>query len=316
MNLLMQAIAQTEQKTNESQNEIVSVENMITESKNFDKDCGIAFQRDIMELFKIKSVPVSSPFGQIKGQNALYTLDENGKPIECINGKVSDRYKIHQPIEVIKAFESAANNCNLTIKKVLTNPYTGGLLINAEYGNCRLVGENHNVQINFYTAHDGKRKTFASLDLLRMACFNQIPTLFRNKERHILSEKHYNPLCFNALEKLISEVPNALNRKQENIEKLRDTKLSLNDFLEIWIKYENLDRESKSFGRKIQTIRDIYINGRGQENIQNTAYAAYQAVTYNNTHTETRRTKNEIENGIKKQNNSLLFEQLLLETIV
>lgn len=258
-------------------------------------------------VFTVETLPISSEYSIIPKKKGLFVEKK------CIN-IVSDSYKVHQPSEVIQTFKDVTAEIGLEVNRIITNKTNGGLLLSASYNdNVKILGEKHNANLVFYTSHCGKHKTFLSLDLMRLACFNQVPTLAANKKRHIISEKHYqNALSMTCLQKVLAKIPAMIADYNEKASTLIDKKLSFDDFLNLWIEKEKLQHTAKSYDRKINKLRETYYNAPGQKQLTDSAYKAYQTVTYLNTH-EIRDTPNKEETRhITNANNSIeyLFELL------
>lgn len=240
------------------------------------------------ELFEVESAPISGPHGIIDNKQGLFV---NG---ECVN-LVSGKYEVHQPNEILAQFQKVEREHGLQINKVLTNPHKGALLISAKYDQTKITGEKHDVNLVFYTSHCGKFRTVLSCDLLRIACFNQIPTIMANKSRHLFAEKHYrNALDIDVIGKSIAEVPRMVNQYNRKANLLRDTKLSISDFIDIWTTHYKQEKTAKQYDSKVAKAREIYSYATGQRELEDSAYKAYQAFTFMNTH-ETKDTKHQLE---------------------
>jgi hypothetical protein len=260
------------------------------------------------QFFEVEEHSISGPYGRLPGKKGLFVNEKN------IN-IVSDNYACHQPIEIAKTFQRVSESHGMEINAVMPNPHNGGLMMSAKYAGMNVGGDKTDVNLTFYTSHDGKSKTFLSLDTLRIACFNQLPALYRNKSRFIFAEKHYkNALDVNLIGEALANIPDSINAHNDKLNTLRDTKLSLDDFLEMWKEHYKLKEEQKQFQSKIDKMKAIYRNAPGQELCPtDSAYKALQAVTYANTH-EGRNTSMKIENSIiKGGNDSLVFLEELLE---
>lgn len=249
-------------------------------------------------------------FGKIPGKRALMVGNEGDQ--HCVN-IVSDKYEIHQPVDIYRQFERVSNEFGLTLNKTIFNPKNGGLLISANYKSGKIVGDDHDMNLTFYTSHCGKYKTFLTLDLLRIACMNQVPALYRNKDRHIFSEKHYrNALSIDLLGELLQDLPTAIETHHELMDTLRSKSFSKADFVEFAKDHWNLKKEQKQYQSKMDKIIAAFDHAPGQSHLENSAYKAYNAVTYMNTHA-IRNTpmKNETV-MIKNSQNSLTAMQELL----
>jgi hypothetical protein len=259
-------------------------------------------------LFPVVSAPISGPYGEIEGKKGIFVKEKN------IN-VVSNRYEVHQPSEILETFQHVADKTGLQINRILPNEHNGGLMISAKYSDCKVLGENHDVNLTFYTSHCGKYKTFLTLDLLRMACFNQVPTLYKNKDRHIFAEKHYkNALDIKLIGDSLEYIPASITAYEEKAESLNNTKMSFDYFAEMYAKHYKLNKEQKQFDSKVEKLRNVYYNATGQRGLDDSAYKAYQAITFMNTH-ELRNTAMKAENILtKSSNDSLVFlEELLVE---
>lgn len=262
-----------------------------------------------LDVFTVEEKSISSEYGIIKGKKGLYVNKNN------IN-IVSDRYEMHQPKEIIETFREVAKNTGLQFsnKDVILNPRNGGLLLKAKYTDGVFLGEKHDLNLTFYTSHCGKYRTFLTLDALRLACFNQIPVLFKNKKRHLINPKHYaGSLNLDILSKKIEELPASIKAYEEKAEILNQNKMGFDTFLDMWASHNEVNREAKQFDTKVQNLRDTYYHADGQRGLEDTAYKAYQAVTYDNTHGG-RKSDYKQENILTKQSdNSLEMLEVLLE---
>lgn len=259
------------------------------------------------KLFNVDSLTLNTnEHGIVPKKRGLFV---DGK---CIN-IVSDRYEVHQPSEIYQRFVNVAEQSNLTVNRVLPNRNTGGLLLSAKYDSVMLNNEKHDVNLTFFTTHDGKYKTFLTLDLLRMACYNQIPTLYANKSRFIFAEKHYqNALDIELIERILVDIPTVLQDYSQKIELMNDIKINVSMFAEMCREHYKMNAESKQYQTKMEKFKSIYYNAPGQTHLDNNAYKAYQAITYFNTH-EGKNTANKMENSyIKGGNDSLKFMGELL----
>jgi hypothetical protein len=197
---------------------------------------------------------------------------------------------------------------------VLTNPSNGGLLLSAKYADMKIAGDDSKINLTFYTSHCGKYKSILTLDALRLACFNQVPVLYRNKGRWLVAEKHYkNALDIDSIGKLLSHIPESINAHNERMEKLKDVKLGLDDFIQMWENHYKLKKEQKQYDSKIAKLKSTYFAAPGQDICPaESAYKAFQCVTYNNTH-EGRNTAMRLENAFFKGGDDSLewMEELL-----
>lgn len=252
------------------------------------------------KMFDVESAPISGPYGEIDGKKGLFVNEKN------IN-IVSNHYEIVQPRQVLQTFESVAESAGLQINRVLTNPNNGGLMISAFFDQVQIVGEDHNVNLVFYTSHCGKYKTFLTLDLLRIACFNQVPCLYKNKDRFIMAEKHYkNALNIDLMHTYLENIPASVQAYNTKAEILKDFKFSKADFVEWYKDQIKLHEDSKQYQSKLSNIVNTYERAEGQDIAgDNTGYKALQAITYMNTH-QGKNTQFKEENKlIKGGNNSL-----------
>ena len=257
-------------------------------------------------IFEVESLPLRSHHGEVAGKKGIFV---NGN---CIN-IVSNQYKIHQPKKVYDTFEGLAISHGLTIDKVLTNTKNGGLLLSAHYADLKFLGEQHKASLVFYTIHFGKNRTFLTLDFLRVACFNQIPALYQNKQRHIISEKHYqNSLDINSFEKVLESLPAQIQAYNEKAETLQQKSLSFDSFRDLYITHKKLDENQKQFDSKMAEFKGRYFRANGQNGLAESAYKAFQAITYENTHLG-RNTAMQLENSfIKGGDDSLVWLDTLL----
>lgn len=265
-----------------------------------------ALDKKAPRIFEVESLPLHSQHGEIAGKKGLF-VDGN-----CIN-IVSDRYKIHQPRKVYATFEGLATSHGLTIDKVLTNPTNGGLLLSAHYADVKFLGEEHKASLVFYTSHCGKYRTFLTLDFLRIKCFNQVPALYKNKTRHIISEKHYqNSLDIQSFEKVLESLPAQIASYNEKAELLQQKSLPFDSFRELYIQHKKLDTSQKQFDSKMAEFKGRYFRANGQNGLSDSAYKAFQAITYENTHLG-RNTQMKVENNfIKGGDDSLVWLDTLL----
>ena len=260
------------------------------------------------KMFSVESAPIEGPYGTLEGKQGLFVNKQN------IN-IVSDRYEVHQPAEVLNQFNQVAEKTGLQVNRVLPNPKNGGLLISAKYGDAvNFNGDSHDINLVFYTSHCGKYKTFLTLDTLRMACFNQLPALYRNQQRFIFSEKHYkNALDIEVIGKTLEGIPTSLEAHAETLEILGQKSFDFDSFVDLYKQHYKLNSEQKQYQTKLDKIKSVYYNAPGQQHLGENAYKALQAVTYMNTH-EGRNTSMKEENSlIKGGNDSLVFVEELLE---
>lgn len=261
---------------------------------------------DSASIFSVDAKPISSEHGVIPGKKGIFVGNH------CVN-IVSKSYEIHQPSEILEAFESVAAKSGLSINRIVTNPENGGLLIGAKYGDCKVMNESHDINLSFYTSHCGKYKTFLTLDLLRIACMNQVPVLYKNKERHIISEKHYrHALDIAAMQRCIEGIPDSIAAFSNNAEVLQQKSLSFSAFLDLYVKHYKQDTAATRWDSKVQKLREIYFSAPGQKGLKDTGYKAFQAITFANTH-DLRETKYKNETVIgRASDDSLAFMRALL----
>lgn len=260
------------------------------------------------ELFTVEEHNLTSHYGTIPNKKGLFV---NGQNINI----VSDRYEVHQPKDIAKQFYNATQSQGLEVNRCIANPNNGGLLLSAKYSNQIVGGDSTDINLTFYTSHDGKYKTFLSLDTLRIACFNQLPILYKNKDRFIFAEKHYkNALDIERIGQFIAGIPASVGQHNDKLNALKETKLSLADLTDLFIEHYKLKKEQKQFQTKVDAFKSMYYNAPGQAIApHNTAYKALQAITYRNTH-EGRKTAMQEENRlIKGGNDSLEWLDNLLE---
>jgi len=243
---------------------------------------------DDMKFFEVSRQPVT-----LEGTDILVprknAITVNGTPTGHMT---SEKYAIHQPKNIYRSFQRVCKKTGLEIdrKRSFLNPSNGGMILSAKYktkmfdtGNKK---ERHDFNVVFYTAHDGKYKTFLTIDVLRLLCMNQAPALYRGKDNHVMSEKHYkNALKLSTLESRLEGIEQSVNMYQARMENLCDVKMTLADFKEFYIAHYKLDKESSHFDGKMETLEDVYYDAKGQSEIANdTAYKAFNVITYLNTH--------------------------------
>lgn len=240
-----------------------------------------------IDFFNVKSAQIT-----VKGESTAIPK----KRAILVNGNTvnitSDKYAIHQPADIYKAFERVCSKTKLEInpEKTMLNPKTGGMILSAKYAtkmfDAGTKKEAHDINVVFYTSHDGKYRTFMTLDVLRILCMNQAPALYKGKDKHIMSEKHYqNALKLSTLESRLEGIEESVRMYKARSEQLCDVKLTLADFTEFYIGHYGLNRDSSHFDGKINALHDVYNGAKGQASIANdTAYKAYNAITYINTH--------------------------------
>ena len=230
-------------------------------------------------MFTVKEMPIFSDFGKIHNKKGLF-VDE-----KCIN-IVSDKYEIHQPKEILATFTSVAERTGLEISTVKTNSFNGGMLISAKYSECFIADDKHDINLVFYTSHCGKYRTFLTLNALRIACFNQVPVLYKNQNRFIVAEKHYqNALDVNMIERVLENIPASVAAYKTRADRLKDVRLTEADFVEWYVKQMKWNEDSKQFDSKVAKLRAVYRGAEGQDVAgDNTAWKGFNAVTYINTH--------------------------------
>ncbi len=259
------------------------------------------------DFFEVEKKPISGPYGDIPNRKGIF-CDE-----QCIN-VVSNGYEIHQPIEIYNKFAERVDSHNLTINRVLNNPKNGGLLLSAKFANTKIMGEEHDINLTFYTSHCGKYRTFLSVDLLCIPCFNQIPTLYKNSSRFIVAEKHYkNALDIDAFDQALTNIPQTVLAYNEKAEALKDFHFTYDDFVQFYIESYKVDVEAKRFDKKVEALKNIYYNGANQKSYGPNALKAFQAITFMNTH-ELKDTAMKQENMLIKGGNDSLkqMERLLV----
>lgn len=204
----------------------------------------------------------------------------------------SEKYAIHQPRDIFKSFQKVCRKTGLEIdeKRSFLNPKNGGMILSAKYATKMLSTgkkrERNDFNIVFYTAHDGKYKTFLTIDVLRILCMNQAPALYRGKDNHVMSEKHYkDSLKLSTLESRLEGIEESVRMYQARMEQLCGTKMTFKAFKDFYIAHYGLNVESSHFDGKMEKLEESYFGARGQDAIANdTAYKAYNAITYLNTH--------------------------------
>lgn len=237
----------------------------------------------------------------IPGKKALLINEK------CVN-IVSNRYKVVQPTDVMETFQKMSG---LTIDKVITNPNTGGLLLSSKLESTMLGGEEHAIDLTFYTCHNGSYKTFLSMQALRMACMNQLPALSSVQGLYLYATKHYNEVHMDDLKEIVETIPLHLSNFKAQYQGLHDIKFTKEAFLAEFVEHMKIQDEQKK-DKVISKISDIYSFAKGQETLTNdSAYKAYQAVTYMNTH-NVRKGKNVVETvNIKNQKDSFNWFETL-----
>lgn len=259
------------------------------------------------EAFEIIESPITGPYGTIEGKKGLFVNEKN------IN-IVSNKYEIVQPNDVMQRFNEVAQASDLTINRTLLNPTNGGLMISALFETTKILGDDHHINLVFYTSHCGKYKTFLTLDTLRLACFNQVPALYKNKDRFIFAEKHYrNALDLNLVQETIANIPASVAAYNEKANILQDVRLSKADFVEWYIGQINLKETTKQFDSKVEQFKATYSQATGQGSLEDgTGWKALNAISFMNTHNG-RNTANKAENTLLKggDNTLKLMDSLL-----
>jgi hypothetical protein len=275
----------------------------------FKKEVHQNYARQESQILDIEThVLRSEKYGDIDHIKGIYC---DGKCIQT----VSNSYEVHQPKEIAQQFKNVADTHNLDVKKCLFNSKNGGLLISAKYEGTKIAGENHDLSVTFYTSHCGRYRTILSLSALRIACFNQVPLLVKGKQNHLFAEKHYkNALDIDNFGTLLAKIPKLTDSHNDRAMRLKEGKLSFTDFVELCAEQWKQDITSKRWDKKVRKVRDAYYSGTGQQILENdTAYKAYNTITFLNTH-DLRNSEYREENIITKSaKESLEFEQVLLE---
>ena len=251
-----------------------------------------AMLKDKPALFTLNKVQAFAGETRVKARevskaNFIETIDADGTS-RFIKNLVSDHYEIHQPSEILESFQKVADNTQLTINGYMVNPVNGSLMIESTYDNVKFAGEEHDVNVVFYTSHDGKRPTLLTLQSLRHACWNQVPLLFGkdNKSRHMMTEKHYrNALNLTVMEKLLAGVPASIQAYNDTADLLMNKKMSFDKFVEFYVKSYKLDTSTTRGENRVEALQDIYHTAEGQSIIpDNTAWKAFNVISYLNTH--------------------------------
>ena len=256
------------------------------------------YQNKGSEMFTVEKELISGPYGQIPNKRGIFVNEK------CIN-VVSPTYKVHQPIEIAQKFFDVAESHGLEINRVINNPKNGGLLLSAKYDQCKILGENHDINFTFYTSHCGQFRTFMSCDLLRIACENQVPTLFANKSRWIMNEKHYSPLDIDSVGEALITIPEVIYAYEKKAAQLKDMQFSIDDFIQFYIDSYKVNTEAKRFSDKVEKLKDVYYNAVGQREHGANGYKAFQAITFMNTHEIKKTAMIEENRFIKNGNDSL-----------
>lgn len=249
-------------------------------------------------MFDIIEAPVKNAVTDqiIKGRKGLFVDDH------CVN-IVSDRYKVVQPQMIVDLFQS---NTNLEITKTASNVNNGSLLLGAKYKDITINNEAHNLTLSFYTGHNTQYSTFVSLQALRVACMNQLPALIGSPQLHLMKCKHIHEFPFDDLQKLIETLPRHVSNFEVQCDRLKESKLTLNEFLELYVEFFKL-QEKASKDKTISKITALYKQAPGQDIITNdTAYKAFHTVTYDLTH-NIRNSKNNLEK-VNVQNQKQVYK--------
>jgi hypothetical protein len=258
------------------------------------------------ELFNVESHPISGPYGVISDKKGLFINKE------CIN-IVSPKYEVHQPLDIYNRFQSTAEQAGLTVGRYVTNPINGSLLLSAKYDTVKVLNDDVDFNLTFFTSHDGKYRTFLSLDSLRIICMNQLPALYGNKERFIFAEKHYqNALDIRLIEETLIGIPAAIEQFQTTAELLQQKKMNRDLFVEIVAEHYKWKKEQKQYDTKVREALTVYDNAKGQGHLDNSAYKALQAVTYINTHNGNQTPLKAQNAFIKGGDDSLKFADFLM----
>ena len=266
----------------------------------------VAVNQDVVETivsdhmkkaFTIKEEPIYLGNGsQVPSRKALYVDDK------CVN-IVADSYKVVQPKEVISTFEKTSG---LNIDKVLTNPNTGAILIKSRMDNPYINGEEHTIDLTFYCGHDSKYRTLLSMQALRVACMNQMPAISANKGLWLMSEKHYRAFDLEKMRNLVEGLPLMITNFKAQYAALDDIQLSKKQFLELFVEHY------KATDKQIDKMKEVYSFATGQREIKHeTAYKAYNAVTYQLTHGGRKGVNGLEKNNIKNMNEAHSFFNVL-----
>lgn len=254
-------------------------------------------------ILPVESHPITGPYGIIPNKKALYVAKKN------IN-IVSDSYEVHQLTDIARKFQEISEKCGLQVTHSMFNKHNGGLMISANYSELPLFGKDpHKIDLVFYTSHDGRYKTFLSLNALRQACFNQVPIVYADKGRFIFAEKHYkNALDIDMIGEALAGIPESIAAFQEKQTLLADKTFSYADFIEFYIQHYKLDKAAKQFDSKVAKAKEVYHSATGQRGLPETAYKALNAITFINTHMG-RETAYKAENTLLKGGNDSLTVQ-------
>lgn len=231
---------------------------------------------------------------------------------ECVN-VVSDKYEVHQPNEILAQFREVAANTGLEINQVIPSPHRGGLIITAKYNEVSFLDEKHDMGVMLFTTHCSSYSTFVATNVQRIFCMNQIPAIAGNNDNILFKEKHYaNALEMDTIAPAIEELPQIAANYRNVAEALNAKRMTEREMVEFYVKFYKLDEEQRNFDSRITRLLETYHNAAGQSHLKPTAYKAFQAVTYLNTH-HIRATENASEvKMVGKQKDSLKFQQALL----
>ena len=210
---------------------------------------------------------------------------------KCVNVVSNSRYKVVQPRDIYDRFEEATG---LEINRVITNTNHGSMLLSANYQGLLINNEEHQLSLTFYTGHNNQYSTFLTLGALRIACMNQLPVLVGAPDLHLIRCKHIHHFNFDQLGSIIETLPRRVANFEAQCQRLKESKLSLDDFLASYVEFYKLEDTAKK-DKAIASIMDVYKRAPGQEIIEdNTAYKAFHAITYDLTH-NVKQTKNQLE---------------------
>lgn len=250
----------------------------------------------------------SSEYGQIDNIKGLFV---KGK---CIN-TVSPDFGIVQPVDVYDSFQNVAKTHGMEINTKLSNYDNGGMLLSSQFDEVKIAGENHNVNLVFYTAHNGRYRTVLCLDILRVACFNQVPMLFKNR-RWIFNEKHYkNHFNIQEFEQILMGIPESVEAYNQQVEALKIKTMGVKNFIDWYVDFYKVDtiKDSKRTDTKLEQMKEIYSNARGQSEAgKDNAWRAFNAITYYNTHCLPKSIYREENKLFKKGDDSLKALESLL----
>lgn len=210
---------------------------------------------------------------------------------QCINVVSAKKYKVVQPSTIMELFQK---NTKLEITKQISNKNYGSILLGAHYKDVKINNEEHRLNLTCYTGHNNQYSSFVTLMAMRVACMNQLTALIGQPNMFIIRCKHIQDFDFEQLEEVIETLPLRVANFEAHYQRLHDSKLSLEDFLESYVEFFKL-QESSTKDKKVNHIRSIYNGAKGQDIITNdTAYKAFHALTYQLTH-ETKQSINNLE---------------------